>query len=291
MTNFWNDLTANTVITASITLLAFIFGFIIQQLIENKKERNRLNKLERYFYTGIEYIRAAVLEQIEFYKELSININDLSQHEYSYLERTRLYLDNINFISDIDFYDIFITNKPVKKFPEKLKNFHHLNNSILFIPHQNKSSKDSFEKFQNKTMKIDQQWFESTNILINTVERIMCENETAVNLKDMQKSISSLYLKVNLNQELKNIQHLNDQFIKPLISICYNYVNTSYYNQLMPILRKLSSVYSTIIATRNFYSKKFRNDAEKLQKKVLILEEAVYYFNRNQKLDTSLNIV
>ena len=278
MNQFFENISANAILTVTITLLAFFLGFVIQQYIEKRKERKRLNKLEQYFYTGIDFIEHALKEQVDFYKELADNIKDINQHKYTYLERTRLYLDNIKFISDLDLYEIFINRKSMKQYPEKIQHFHNLNNATLYIPHQNRSSKESFEDFQTRVRKLDMRWADDSNLLINAIERTLKTNIKDNVALNIQNEIKHIYSTNDSNSSMTHMKVFYETYVIKLKAICIAHAKTDFFYQLMPLLRRLSTTYHSIYTLRHFYSDKFLKDSEKLSQKLRILKESIQYF-------------
>lgn len=133
--------------TGLVPVLIFILGYIINRIIENKKEKKRLRDLEKYFNQLIIFLDEPVKKQIaELLKTCASLKQKKEQHLYlNYV--TGFNLDQIKEINNKDLYSIYIKNKS-GKIETKAKLYSKLRTGIDYLDVISKSMKDELAQFQ-----------------------------------------------------------------------------------------------------------------------------------------------
>src|ERR1043165_2338886 len=86
----------------------FILGYLINKLIENRKEKQRLNKLEEYFKNLIELLREPVKRQRKEFLNTSKTLKEKKEQHILLNEVSNFHVDQIKEINSKDLNSIFL---------------------------------------------------------------------------------------------------------------------------------------------------------------------------------------
>ena len=273
-------ISVDTIFTTFITIFIFIIGYVINKYVENKKEKNRLNKLRDYYI----YLVKQYLKPIEnFIKSLDELIESISSTQYINIHFTGgkdLYFDKILNISHQDLYIIFVQNisKPEE---EKYMHFNNFVNSFEYLKVVTKNTKEEFYKYHDNLNRFIKHWDENINQLGRYFESMMQQikanniDPITDNFFHQMDILRSRWVKL---ENFRNINIAMNNYLNPLNELCDQYPSDSRVLIITPLVANCSSAHKNILNIKQFYSDVFKETNNDLVQIKSQIEKAISFY-------------
>ncbi len=165
----------DTVFTVVTTVLIFVLGYVINNWVELRKEKNRLTELEDYFTKLIELLERPIRKQIDALVDFTNKLKEKKEQHYSLLDITTFQVELLREIDSKDLYAIFIKRKKGET-SLKTELFGKLRGQIEHVDVVKKSIKSSLEDLMKKSEGYEHSYKESIKITSEAFDNMVSEN-------------------------------------------------------------------------------------------------------------------
>ena len=272
-----------SIIGSSITIILFIFGFIINKQLEKFKEKKRLFEVEKYLKTLIQLLEKPLLKQCHLLVEFSHILKDKKDLHLHLEDVTNFHVEEMKKIDEKDLFAIFIKYKneslirKTELFGKLKASIDYVNRNKQFIIIDVKEFGERFEKHQND--------FKENILIIEDLFRsFFLQNDSTKN--------GVFFLAMNtLKTEWVNSDNNKDdnykytdryntmtKFIEPLQKLCEKHISEIMPNQIFRHIMLCTYAYDNIEEVKKIYRALFLNQARGLQKNLLQLNETIEEF-------------
>lgn len=270
-----------SLIGSCITIILFIFGFIINRQLEKYKEKKRLLEVEKYFKTLIQLLQKPLLKQCNSLVKFSHILKDKKDLRLHLEDVTNFHVEEMKKIEDKDLFTIFIKNKnesliiKTELFGKLKASIDYINRTKQFIIIDVKEFSERFEKHQNE--------FKENILIIEDLFRsYFLQNETTKNSGFFlaMHNLKTVWINSGNDKNNNYTDRYNTmtKFIEPLQILCEKHVVETIPNQIFKHIMLCNYAYDNLEEVKKVYRTLFLNQARGLQKNLLQLNETIKKF-------------
>lgn len=278
---FYKDATFYlSIITILIALLALFLPHAITKSLEKKKENVRLHELETYFFSILISLNEPINKQIGFFKELSEKIKDEESREIRFQENSDLYMQNLNEIKHQDLYTIFIQKKNLP-LEEKVEHFKNIFHSLHYINSQVDRSKSNFITYFNDNRRYETEFRENVDQILRQWDQYLSfakRNNVIPSQDALLKEFDAILQNWKNTDNMYSIKCAEDNLLDPLKKLCQEEVADPRTTELIRYVVDTKYAISYLRKMKGIYSKQFNNEAIELEKKQILLNQAIQFF-------------
>jgi len=176
---FWWDL----VKSIGLPVILFMSGYLLNVIIENRKESKRLKNIEEYFKTLVDLEYQVAIEQAIHYENCAERLSCVDERKISVSKVIGHPEKSLNDINHSDLYKIFINGANID---ESARNFNILLAKLNYIDNNINLVTVNLEGFELAVNQLDKEWHETGKLLTSSLSKIANTRDikTALNSKD-----------------------------------------------------------------------------------------------------------
>jgi|ERR1035437_952948 hypothetical protein len=280
-------------------ILSGIISFLIAYFIfwkgkkqEIKKEEERLNELEEYFFAFFESLNKVIEEQVVNFVDFSHLLRDQKDQDYILGSKSSLKNKRILAFDEKDLFKIFV-NRKIGDAKKKNKHLRNHQDQIDLITEIYKESKDNFKTFNNKMDLYQMGWNESLKRLSEIYDKIY--NDTIKINPDLNEETDKFFttyckLSKKVSDKKREANDVNkealyfNEFLIPAKKLCEQNISDTRAVNLKECIDYCIIAYNWNKKNFEFYRGYFINAARKLnQAKILMNNELKYFRNLSKK--------
>ena len=274
------DTLVSALIAAAVAIIVLIAGYLLNKRHENDKEKNRLQELEKYFFILLNSLIKPIEKQIEIYRSLATQIASREHQDFVFRESHELFLDNIQNISNLDLYKIFITKKQAAH-DEKATHFNDIFDAIEFIRLQKERTKKNFTQFVNEYGEYEKQWNSDADSILRYFDAFRSYNESHgippskdAFLADLDK----ITYKWSQTENCENMHIAKEVLVDPIKQHCQKSISDQRSVVLLPVIVEANYAFNNLVSLKETYSELFCGEAKKLEENKELLVKATLFF-------------
>ncbi len=271
-----DKLSVDAIFSALLASLIFVLGWIIQIIVEKRKEKKRLKQRTSFLRESISSNIPLLEKQSDKFENLSRELDDLSKRNFSLEIVTDLsfafYSPNI-----IEDFHSFIE----KNENESYKVIKELSGSINGVIKQQEHLKSNYSDFRDHSSYNEKEWNDYVNQIFRLNDELISEYYEEGEEDDFFKKFNDIIYEWLQERDDANTTHIFNSLINPLRDHCQENLPDARARKILPYLHGATHAYENIVDNRKLYQKVFNRDSKQLIKYKSRLESVVETIDEN----------
>jgi hypothetical protein len=268
----------DAIFTVSVTIVIFVLGYIVTQIIEQRKERNRLHELEDYFRKLVEMLEKPLQVQKKSFLDFAKALKEDKEQHYEVADVAAFKLTYINQIDSKDLYTIFIRSKKGET-AFKTELYGRLRASLDYFEIIKQNLPGTIKAFMQKHEEYTSIYKRNIALLNETLDNIVI-NLNRQKIPPLQfpilESINNIrffWIEKESNENYRDIYVSFENFIQPVQQLVKQNQKEHGIEFIVNPLMECVYAYDNLKELKSFYRKHFTVDARELQKHMFRIKQ------------------
>lgn len=251
------------IVPSVIAIVTFIGGYFLSRYSDKKKEKSRLESIEKFVFESIKILKEKIEKQVKLFNEFSEKVLDVSS-DLGDLGKVNMNLKSLKNISEVDYFKTFVDNKQTDNVEENTKSLFNLIGSIDFIIESRNNAFDQKERYIHIAK-------ENYDLWKDTESKFLKQRVAILNNMDTRPEMINFKQEINIivSEWVKEQDRTMKSFIesnKKLIKASGPYISTlEEAKELLHLAYLLDEIYGRMEDASKTFSPKFKLIAENIE--------------------------
>lgn len=263
------DIISNdTIFTVIVTVSIFIFGYIVNRVIEKNKERNRLKQLYYYYVHLIQLLKAPIEKQAEALVKFALQLKIKEDSHIFVNTYSAFSLNLVTEISNEDLYQIFMNQKK-GILEQRTDIYKKLNSNTIYLNRIERLIKQEFQSFVEKFESYNEKYKSHLQKTSEAFDRMLVSNS----INDIRNEDDRFLMDldqlranwINNHENYRDIYVSREYYIDPLMTLCRQYQGDQRAIQILQDALNCVYAMDNLIETKWIYRREFTLTARKMR--------------------------